>query len=38
MTLVMYAAKAGASGVGSVDTASKIASYLVQKGADLSAK
>jgi len=38
MTLVMYACKAGASGVGSVDTASKITEYLVKQGADLSAK
>jgi len=38
MTLVMYACKSGASGVGSVDTSSKITSYLVDKGADLAAK
>lgn len=38
MTLIMYACKAGASGVGSVDIACKITDYLIQLGADLEAK
>ena len=38
MSLIMYAVKAGASGVGSVDIACKITEYLIQQGADLSAK
>jgi hypothetical protein len=38
MTLIMYAVKSGASGVGNVDTATKITEYLIDQGADLSAR
>ena len=38
MTLMMYAVKSGASGVGNVDTATKITEYLIDQGADLSAR
>ncbi len=38
MTLIMYAVKSGASGVGNVDTATKITEYLIEQGADLSAR
>jgi hypothetical protein len=38
MTLIMYAVKSGASGVGNVDTATKMTEYLIEQGADLSAR
>lgn len=38
MTLIMYAVKSGASGVGNVDTATKMTEYLIEHGADLSAR
>jgi len=36
MTLLMYACKAGANGVGNVNTAAKVAEKLVDLGADVS--
>ena len=38
MSLLMYACKAGASGVGDVEAATKITTYLVERGCDLSAR
>jgi len=38
MTLLMYCCKAGASGVGNVEAAVKITTYLVEKGCDMSAR
>ena len=38
MSLLMYACKAGASGVGDVEAATKITTYLVELGCDLSAR
>jgi len=38
MTLIMYACKAGASGVGDVQSATRITEYLLSCGADTSAR
>jgi CAP-Gly domain-containing linker protein 3/4 len=38
MSLLMYGCKAGASGVGDVEAATKITTYLVERGCDLSAR
>jgi len=38
MTLLMYCCKAGASGVGNVEAAVKITTYLVERGCDMEAR
>merc|ERR1719347_728979 len=38
MTLLMYCCKAGASGVGNVEAAVKITTYLVERGCDMDAR
>eukprot|EP00090_Calanus_glacialis_P040977 TRINITY_DN7180_c0_g1_i2.p1 TRINITY_DN7180_c0_g1~~TRINITY_DN7180_c0_g1_i2.p1 ORF type:complete len:672 (+),score=124.75 TRINITY_DN7180_c0_g1_i2:72-2087(+) len=38
MTLLMYSCKAGASGVGNVEAAVKITTYLVERGCDMQAR